>query len=167
MLSIEEVNRLLDKAESYIGTPYATPKRRDDGTYSKAGKPDLNDSLPMYFDCSGFTRWIIGQGRNKHGGRVVLPHGSYNQIIVCKPVATNPLPLDLGFSSSKKGGKINHVIINFRGANVIEARGHRKGKDYGKVIFRPRIKWENFAGFYGWFRIGGVRDNDESLVSYT
>ena len=151
---VERVTQLLLKQ---LGKPYAIgAKDLKTKKWVVRGKPEVCDEDPMEFDCSGLSRWIIAQGIDQHGKRLVLPRGSYNQVKECRPVVTGWRPLDLGFADMDGEGGIDHVIIRLNEELVVEARGHQKDRDYGKVITRPVSAWEAWRGFFGWFRAPGI-----------
>lgn len=87
------VDRLLDKAKSYLGTPYR-----------RSGKS------PKGFDCSGFTSWVY----KKFG--ISLGCSSRAQFTQGKKVIRKEIqPGDLVFFSGTRGGKsIGHVGIVYK-----------------------------------------------------
>lgn len=155
-----EVDRVVNLALKQMGKPYAIGGKDRSGKWVVRGKPDIYNEDPEEFDCSGFSRWIIGQGMKTDGRRILIPHGAQEQLAFCKPVTKNPRPLDLGFGDMDLDPKdprpIDHVIIRLTDTMVIEARGPQKGRDYGKVITRPVSAWENWKGFMGWWRAEGI-----------
>lgn len=142
MWSREEVARVVELAREQLGKPYEF-----------GAKPKLDDPRPETFDCAGFVRWVIGQGRDDRGRQIILPEGSFEQIKVCKALARPPRPLDLGFADlHPPAGVMDHVVMKIDDENVIEARG----KPYNGVILRPIAKWEAQKGFMGWWEVPGV-----------
>ena len=92
-------------------------------------------------DCSGFVRWVYSRAG------LHLPDGSYDQILVCSPVSAGEAQWgDLGFFKNSEG-KIDHVGIIYDDHLMIEARG----EPYNEVITRPRVKWENYELFAGYY----------------
>mgnify|MGYP001586072011 CR=1 FL=1 len=148
--SKEEISRVCSLAMEFVGAPYIW-----------GAKPKFNeDPRSTGTDCSGFSRFIIGQLVQLDGRRILLPHGAQEQLAFCKPVGGTPRPLDLGFGDMDLDPKdkrpIDHVIIRLTDTLVIEARGQQKGRDYGKVITRPVSAWEKWPGFWGWWRAPGL-----------
>jgi hypothetical protein len=127
--------------------------------YELGAKWPVTDTDPQSaIDCSGLSRWIIAQGRDRGGRQVILPHGSYNQIRVCKALGVQrPLALDLGFAALH-GKEPDHVVVRYDDMWVIEARGKQPGHDYDKVIKRPAAVWDAQKGFLGWWRVPGIYD---------
>lgn len=148
-----EISRVLLVLEARLDTPYEIGSQGPKGWVTR-GKPSIEETVPKSFDCSGLSRWAIGQGKCQNGARVILPHGTLEQIKACTPVAAGPVyPLDLGFADLHGAdGAPDHVIIRFDDTRVIEARG----APYDKVIFRPVEKWEAQKGFMGWWRAPGI-----------
>ena len=156
-----EVERVIELAKAQLGKPYAIGGPDPvTGIWSVRGKPEITDPNPSEMDCSGFSRWLIGQGVQESGLRIVLPHGAQEQIGKCMAVASGWRPLDLGFGDMDMDPKdprpIDHVIIRLDERTVIEARGPQKGRDYGKVITRPVSAWEAWPGFLGFWRVPGI-----------
>ncbi|MGP1548592.1 MAG: C40 family peptidase [Prevotella sp.] len=87
------IDRLLDKAKSYLGTPYR-----------RSGKS------PKGFDCSGFTSWVY----KKFG--VSLGCSSRAQYTQGEKICRKEIqPGDLVFFSGTRGGKtIGHVGIVYK-----------------------------------------------------
>ena len=159
MWSKDEVKRVVDLLRDQIGKNYAIGGPDKDGKWIVRGKPNPSDQNWIEADCSGLSSWIIAQGRDNHGKQILLPHGTYNQIKVCRALGVEQWrPLDLGFSESVRDtdDKIDHVVIRITESSVIEARG----KPFGHVIQRPVTAWEKYPGFWGWFRANGIWDND-------
>ncbi len=151
-LGLEQVGKLYA-----IGGPDAVT-----GKWVVRGKPNISEKDPLAFDCSGLSRWLIGQGVQESGLSIVLPHGAQEQIAKCL-VVTNPKawrPLDLGFGDMdmdpKDARPIDHVIIRIDETTVLEARAPQPNRDYGKVITRPVSAWEKWPGFMGWWRVPGI-----------
>ena len=153
----EEIQRVCELALKMKDRPYQFG--------AKWPLTDTNPQAPV--DCSGFSRWIIGQGRDAHGRQIVLPHSCINQIKVCKPLALErPLVLDLGFADLiGQDGAPDHVVVRISESLVIEARGcktHLGHKPelcpYKKVVLRPAAVWDAQKGFMGWWRVPGLRD---------
>lgn len=154
-----ELDRVINLLRDQVGKNYAIGGPGKDGKWITRGKPSLSVIDPSEFDCSGLSRWIIGQGRNYKNDRISLPHGTYNQINVCRPLLVEPWrPLDLGFSESIRDTDdiIDHVIIRITETTVIEARG----KPFHHVVQRPVKAWEKYPGFWGWYRVSGIHDNE-------
>lgn len=122
--------------------------------YKWGSKPSLRDTNPDNFDCSGFVRWVIGQGRDHLNQQILLPFASYEQIKICTVLAKAPRILDVGYYDSPKDDDelVDHVILKINEAQVIEARG----KPHNAVILRPIAKWEAEKGFMGWWTIPGI-----------
>jgi len=158
MWSYDERQRVLKLLHKQLGKPYAIGSKVD-GKWVVQGKPQITDTDPKDFDCSGFSRWAIAQGLCQCGNRIVLPHGTKFQIKKCSPLTTEaPRPLDLGFGDMDCKDGVDHVIVRFSSLLVIEARGPQEGRDYGKVILRPVSAWEKYKGFMGWWRVPGIYD---------
>ena len=150
-----EIDRVRGLLHVCIGANYAIGYKDKNGRWIVRGKPGF-DEVPHQtgVDCSGLSRWVIGQGRDEAGRQIILPHGSVAQILACQAIATKPLPLDLGFADlSGSDNKPDHVVIVYDENTVIEARGD----PYGKVIRRPIIKWEDQKGFLGFWSVPGIR----------
>ncbi len=99
-------NAIIREAEKWIGTPYRYgAQTRRKGT-----------------DCSGMTMVIF---RDKAG--VALPRNSAEQQRFCMPVSRDDLqPGDLVFfSSSTRGGRVNHVGIYRGNGDFIHASSSR------------------------------------------
>ena len=125
--------------------------------YLWGAKPRLSETAPKACDCSGFSRWVIGQGNAPDGKYINLPVGSHDQFLLCKPVPCAPRPLDLGFADLHGGdARADHVVVRLDAEWVIEARGHQVGKDFGKVIARPVAAWEAQKGWLGWRAVPGI-----------
>ena len=150
-----EVERVEALGRSLVGrTKYAIGGPDGKGGWIVRGKPAFNDPAPALADCSGWSRWLIGQGRSA-AGRVELPHGCLAQHAACLPVPGEPLPMDLGFADLRGGDDLpDHVVVLLSNAEVIESRG----APHGGVILRPRAVWEKQKGWQGWRRVPGVRD---------
>ncbi len=157
-----EVERVCELAKTQLGKLYAIGGPDPvTGAWVVRGKPEITEADPMAFDCSGFSRWLIGQGVQDSGLRIVLPHGAQEQLAKCVAVGAGRWrPLDLGFGDMDMDPKdkrpIDHVIIRLNEQLVIEARGPQKNRDYGKVITRPVSAWEAWPGFLGWWRVPGI-----------
>ncbi len=124
-----------------LGAPYQFGAKWKDGDADPAGG----------VDCSGLSRWAFSLGG------VLLPHGSNAQFEACEKWPGKPVPLVLGFADLHgEDSIVDHVVIGFDQWNVIEARAHQEGKDYGKVITRPYAAWERQRGFLGWYFIPGT-----------
>ena len=128
---------VLEELKEMLGRPYERGAKWKDGERQPFGK----------IDCSGLVRWAF----SLRG--LLLPHGSFNQIAVCKkwphPI---PVPLCLGFADlSGADGVVDHVNIVFNADSVIEARA-----DFGKVVRRPISNWEKQKGFLGWHYVPGT-----------
>ena len=103
--------------------------------------------MPEAMDCSELTEacYLING--------LKMPDGSQNQFNWTIPTG-NPLPGDLGFFG--RGGKpeqVYHVGMIAGPLDVIEAIGFdpKASFETGKVIFRPRAKWEAYLpNFLGW-----------------
>lgn len=150
-----EIARVVELLRDQVGKKYAIGSMGEDGKWITRGKPDVSNKDPHEFECSGLSRWIIAQGRDRHLKQILLPHGSYNQIKVCTAVGSEKwMPLDLGFSDSVNDSddKIDHVIIRINEKSVIEARG----KPFNGVVQRPVSAWEAHKGFFGWWRVEGL-----------
>lgn len=154
MIDQEIIQRALEAAADQLGKPYAIGGEVD-GKWVVRGKPNISDPDPKEFDCSGLSRWVIGQCG------IVIPHGCAAQIKFCKPIAGLPRPLDLGFADLRASdGVPDHVVIALADDNVIEARGKQVGKTYEQVILRPKKVWEAQNGWLGWYRVPGLYDDD-------
>lgn len=127
---------LVSYARNLLGTPYEYGAEWVDRT-----KP------PTALDCSEFVEGVY----LLNGLR--MPDGAQNQFNFTVSTGT-PLMGDLAFFG--KGGDINqiyHVGIVLNDTAIIEARGFDPKANFetGKVIVRPRSKWEaylpSFIGF--------------------
>lgn len=147
----EEIDKVRELLRRMIGTPYAMGYQGEKDWVVR-GKPHIDDKDPKEFDCSGLSRWIIAQGICRNGLRIVLPHGTIEQLKACIPIARPPRALDLGFADMDGSGQPDHVIIAYSSQIAIEARG----KPFNKVIERPISKWESWPKFLGWWAVGGV-----------
>jgi len=157
-----EQQRVLSLLRKQLGKPYAIgSKDPETGLWVIRGKPKISDPSPVAFDCSGLATWGTGQGKCITGGNIFLPHGTREQILFCNALRHDkPKPLDLGFASMDGDNTVDHVVIRLNDKVVIEARGHQKDRDYGKVIIRPVRVWEDWRGFLGWFRVPGIYAKD-------
>ncbi len=120
--------------------------------YKMGGKLHLGDPEPdkkMPVDCSGLTRWAY----STEG--IYIPEGSGNQYVHSYPA--DAIIGALGFFKNKE--KVYHVGIMIDEKQVIEARAQETGKDYGKVILRPRRNWEAYPFFSGWRLPDALRDD--------
>ena|SRR3990167_5120999 len=152
MWTDEEIKRVCAYLRAQIGKPYAIGGPDSRGDWITRGKPHINDTNPTSFDCSGLSRNVIAQGRNCLGERIVLPHGTIDQVKFCIPLARAPKPLELGFADLDGSGQVDHVVIAYDGVIVIEARG----KPFHRVIERPIARWEAQKGFLGWWSPPGI-----------
>lgn len=146
----EVINTAMGRAYDQMGKPYAIGGPDGNGGWVVRGKPAVDDENPNEFDCSGFSKWVVARCG------VILPDGCAAQIKFCSKLDDGELPLDLGFAALH-GADVDHVVVVFDRDRVIEARGHQEGKDYGKVIIRPKSAWEVQKGFLGWYRVPGIR----------
>lgn len=147
----EEIERVVGILAEQLGKPYALGGPGEHGWVVR-GKPDISDAEPADFDCSGLSRWSIGQGTCVNGEKVILPHGTIPQVKFCIPISRPPKPLELGFADLDCSGQVDHVVIAKNAAMVIEARG----RPFYKVIERPISKWEAQKGFLGWWSPPGI-----------
>lgn len=137
---------ILESAGRCVNIPYQIAKT-DEEKAKLVGKWSNLDILPITLDCSGLT----------HGSYAIsglkLPHGSQNQYNYTL-LTESPKPGDLAFLGREKGNPtlIYHVGILFDDKNIIEARDFDPKASFatGKVILRPREKWENYANFAGY-----------------
>lgn len=133
---IAEKTKILSALVNVEGSPYKLG----------AKWPDCEPEPTGPVDCSGLTRWAFSLCG------LFLPHGSFNQIKVCKPIVKNASPLCLGFADLHPPiGLPDHVNIVLDKKYVIEARA-----DYGKVVLRPISAWEAQKGFLGWHYLEGT-----------
>lgn len=133
-LDPSDVKFMVHEAGRMLGKPYLL-----------GAKWTINDPDPTGpIDCSGFVRWVFSRGG------IVIPDGSYNEILSCHKDVAMPFPGDLGFFRSREG-VIDHVGMVYDDYLVIEARG----APYGEVIVRPIKKWENYELFAGWWTYAG------------
>lgn len=151
MWSKEEVARVSALGLALVNqVTYAIGGNGPDGKWVVRGKPGL-DETPTEADCSGWSRWLIGQGQP----RILLPHGCIAQLKFCTPVVGSPQILDLGFADLHgKDGQPDHVIIKITWDRVIECRG----EPYNKVFTRPISVWEAQRGMMGFWRVPGIYD---------
>lgn len=113
-----------------LGKPY--------GYGSKWKTGDANPTGPV--DCSGFTKWAYSLWNGKY-----LPPGSQAQYDMgTLGLATYGA---LGFFATGRDPKKVHHVGILLNDDVIEARG----KPYNEVILRPRVKWEAWKEFMGWY----------------
>jgi len=102
--------------------------------------------LPEALDCSGLDKGVYAMVGLK------LPDGSqaqFNETIV----TTTPKIGDLCFFGHEKDiTKIYHCGVVYDNENIIEAREFNPKASFetGKVILRPRAKWENYKNFVGY-----------------
>lgn len=121
--------------ERLVGTPYRLGAEVKDGEWP-----------PEALDCSELVELCF-----KRQG-IKCPDGSWNQHADSVSV-NDPRPGDLGFFCKKErqtGANpygIYHVGIVFDDKMMVEARAKDRRGRYGKVILRPREKWEAFDGF--------------------
>lgn len=147
------VKETAGKARAQLGKSYAIGGPDDKGGWIVRGKPLTSDQNPREFDCSGFSKWVLGQMG------IDLPDGCALQIQVCRKLSVMeaPQPLDLGFACLHGRDETpDHVVLRLDDQNVIEARGFQAGHDYNKVIIRPVSAWEAQAGWLGWHRAPGL-----------
>ncbi len=105
-----------------------------------------NMMVPKSLDCSELIEGVYRFFGMK------MPDGSQAQFDFTIPVS-HPGTADLAFFG--KGGKttkIYHVGMVFNDYHIIEARGLQPGASFetGKVILRPRTKWEAYKNFVGY-----------------
>ena len=104
------------------------------------------DLIPESLDCSEMVEGLY----NLH--KLKMPDGSQNQFDFTVPTP-NPKIGDLAFfGRSAKPNQIYHVGMVFDPIYIIEARGFQPEADFetGKVILRPRLKWEAYGNFCGY-----------------
>src|SRR3990167_3319902 len=104
------------------------------------------DLIPESLDCSEMVEGLY----NLH--KLKMPDGSQNQFDFTFPTA-NPKIGDLAFfGRSAKPNQIYHGGMVFDHIYIIEARGFQPEADFetGKVILRPRLKWEAYSNFCGY-----------------
>lgn len=154
MIIAETVENAVQMALTQVGKPYAIGGLDGNGRWVVRGKPSVHDSDPKDFDCSGFASWVVGQTG------IILPDGCKAQRLYCKELLAgdDDLSLDLWFADLHGDPAPDHVVISIPGPNVIEARGPQVGKEYGRVIIRPKIVWIAQKGFLGRFRVPGLYD---------
>ena len=133
-MNSDDAKFVIHEAGRMLGRPYLL------GAKWKLDEP--NPTGPI--DCSGFVRWALSRGG------IVIPDGSYDEILACHKDVGEPLPGDLGFFKSKEG-VIDHVGLVYDDYIVIEARG----EPYNEVIIRPKRKWEAYELFAGWYTYSG------------
>ncbi len=138
--------RMKIESEKLIGIPYAMGKCQAD---YDAGVGQWRDftKLPENLDCQGLTKGVC----NKVG--LKFPEGAQNQFNITVAIA-NPQVGDFAFFGHDGDiTKVYHVGMVFDDLMMIEARGVQPDSNFetGKVIFRPRIRWEkyipNFLGY--------------------
>lgn len=103
---------------------------------------------PEALDCSELVEGVFN-----HFG-IQMPDGSQAQHDFTVPVAPSAAKIgDLAFfGRGGKPGQIYHVGMIFDGQNIIEARAHDPSASFetGKVILRPRARWEGYSNFVGY-----------------
>lgn len=128
-------------ARAHLGRPYKF------GGKLFLGDPAPDMKIPV--DCSGFTRHVyscVG---------IYIPEGSGAQYVHSYPA--DAAVGVLGFFKDKE--RVYHVGLLLDEKNVIEARAPEAGKDYGRVILRPRRNWELYPRFSGWRWPDAIRDD--------
>jgi hypothetical protein len=159
----DEIERVVSAAREQIGKDYEIGGYEEkDGkkVWVTKGKPAISDQNPTAFDCSGFARWVIGQGTDIRSRRIILPHGCMEMIKVLKPIAGVPRALDIGFANLDSDAEPDHCILKLEPGLAIEARG----RPFGKVIVRAIDRWERMQPmpgqstprFMGWWTVPGV-----------
>lgn len=149
-LSEEAQNKLrlqiLESAGKCVNIPYKRAQTAEESA-KMIGKWTDYSKLPLNLDCSGLTNGAYGSAGLK------LPHGSQNQYNFTL-LAENPKPGDLVFFGRENGNPtlIYHVGILFHEDMIIECRELDESVSFptGKVILRPRIKWEQYKNFAGY-----------------
>lgn len=120
---------LIDDARGFLNIPYKYGAEWKDFSV-----------IPVELDCSESVEgWYARQ-------KLKIPDGAQAQFNFTIPT-DNPQPGDLAFFG--RGGnitKVYHVGLLFDAHNIIEARGYDPNASFetGKVILRPRLKWENY-----------------------
>jgi len=102
--------------------------------------------IPSGIDCSELIEGCYKYFKMK------MPDGSQNQYNFTIPTF-KPMPADLAFFG--RGGnpaKIYHVGMIYDDSMIIEARGYQPKSSFetGKVILRPKEKWEGYRNFVGY-----------------
>lgn len=114
--------------------------------YEYGAEWDDHKQIPLSLDCSELV-----EGVYNHFG-IKMPDGSQNQHNFT--IETKyPKSADLAFFG--RGGnpnKIYHVGLVYDASNIIEARAFDPHVTFptGKVILRPRERWENYCNFVGY-----------------
>ena len=126
---------IVSEARKLLGIPYRLGAEWTDYT-----------DAPKEMDCSELV-----EGVYKITG-LDMKDGSQNQFDFTLPAAV-PKFGDLAFfGRGCKPTQVYHVGILFDENNIIEARAFHPGSSFetGKVILRPRAKWENYKDFLGY-----------------
>lgn len=138
--------RMKIESEKLLGIPYKMAGTEVERSLMVGKWRDLTE-LPLNLDCSGLAKGICDKVDLK------FPDGSQNQFNYT--VATMYAQTgDFGFFGHDGDiTKVYHVGMVYDDLFMIEARGLQQGSDFetGKVILRPRIKWDkyipNFLGY--------------------
>ena len=144
----EEVRvKLVQESMLLIGIPYEF----------KAEWTDFAQ-LPKKLDCSEMLEGLYARvARELNIVKLLpMPDGSHNQYNYTQPIAEeNAQPGDLCFfGHDANATKIYHVGMVFDLKNIIEARGFDPKATFetGKVILRPRERWEHYTNWRGYRR---------------
>ena len=139
ILSREQKEELRKKITFLAGTTM--------GTLYVFGAKWLNaPEKPNALDCSGLSAGLY------HANFLTLPEGSQNQYNFTKPVIEPKLGDLAFFGRERDPQKVYHVGVVYDAKNIIEARALDETAKFetGKVILRPREKWERYANFLGY-----------------
>lgn len=133
-------------AKGLIGIPYRM--RKPDETDWTIGKWIDLSKPPVSLDCSGLTHGVY----KSHG--LSLPHGSQNQFNETIVLETGKEQQgDLAFFGSGKDiTRIYHVGIIYDDEFILESRAFDPKASFptGKVILRPKERWEKYSNFCGY-----------------
>lgn len=137
--------KIVETAKSLLGIKYEREDNDPMTPWTGKGKWLNLTKPPESLDCSG-----LASGAFQYNG-FKMPHGSQNQFNFTIATET-PRIGDLAFFAKEKNvNRIYHVGILVSITEIIEAREFDPNASFetGKVILRPRQKWENWKDFAG------------------
>ncbi len=131
--------RMKLESEKLLGIPYKMADTEVEKSLMIGKWTDLSEQ-PAWLDCSGLTNGVC----RKVG--LTFPHGSQNQFNFTV-ATTAPKMGDFAFFGHDGDiTKVYHVGMVWDDLFMIESRGKQKDSNFetGKVILRPRIRWEKY-----------------------
>ena len=135
-------------AKTLLGIPYEAEDNDPKTPWTGKGKWMDLSKPPTSLDCSGLVAGVF-----KHVG-LKMPHGSKHQFNFTLSVNKDFVkPGDLAFFGYDKDiHQVYHVGLVLDSENIIESRKFdpKASFETGKVILRPKSKWEAWDNFLGY-----------------